>query len=318
MPRPARTILRLAPLVLLALLGAGAPPIVSEPVPEDPENEETSTPLPPIEVEPDPWLGEDEPLLAGPRLSEEQEGRTLVRFEFRGNLRRLDRTPEEAALDALNLPGPDRDKADEIVLRRRAALDRCVRGDLQILLALQAARQAGTKPESEPLAEALLDRIATMSGPIRFRDEIAESLPESARRDFQRMIDEYWRALVLDEVQQARNRRETLTLVAARVRVTLNTAANELRRAFERQYQPRERVLDVLVLELDLSADQEKKVTEPLRALADRTRSQPSAREAYDLTTKVLPYLNAEQRQVWSVVLFGVSPLDTPSPSGLP
>jgi len=278
-------------------------------VADEPESEETSTPLAPVEIEPDPWLGDNEPLLAGPRLSEEPIERTLVRFEFNGNLRRLDRTPEEAALDALNLPSAARDHADEILRTRRTALDEFVRADLDILLAAQKARQAGNKPEAATLVVDLRSRVEEISGPIPLRDAIARALPESERREFHRMIDEYWRALVLDEAQQAQNRKEKMTLSQARSRVTLNAAGTELRRAFERQYKPRENALVELVRLLELNADQEATIGKPIRELAERTKTKPSAREVYDLTNKVLSQLQPPQRRIWSQVLLGVSPL---------
>jgi len=292
----------------ISLIAACMASVAGEPV-----DEETSTPMTPVEVEPDPWIGDEEPLLAGPRLTEEAEERTLVRFEFNGNLRRLERTPEEAALDALNLPGVARDRADEVLRVRQTALDEYVRSDLAILLALQGARQAGNKPEVPVLVAALTERVEAVNGPMRLRDEIARTLPEPERREFHRMIDEYWRALVLDEVQQAQGRKEVFTLAQARVRVTLNSTGNELRRAFERQYKPRERAFDELFEDLSLSQEQEAKVRTPIRELVDRTKAKPSAREVYDLTNKVLPQLDAKQRSVWSQVLMGVSPLAAPA-----
>ncbi len=275
----------------------------------EPESEETSTPLAPLEIEPDPWMGEEEPLLAGPRLSEEPEERTLVRFEFNGNLRRLDRTPEEAALDALNLPRESRDQADEILRIRRTALDEFVRGDLDILLSVQQARQAGNKPEAEALVFGVQNRVEDINGPIRLRDVIAAALPEAERREFHRMIDEYWRALVLDEAQQAQIRKEKTTLAQARLRVILNATGTELRRAFERQYKTRENIFHELRNQLELKADQDEKVGKPIRELVERTKSKPSAREVYDLTNRVLSLLDPQQRRAWSQVLLGVSPM---------
>jgi len=275
----------------------------------EPADEETSTPMTPVEIEPDPWLGDEEPLLAGPRLADEADERTLVRFEFNGNLRRLDRTPEEAALDALNLPRAVRDRADEIMRMRRTVLDEYVRGDLEILIAIQKARQAGNKPEAETLVVEVANRVEGINGPIRLRDAIASTLPETERREFHRMIDDYWRALVLDETQQGQNRKEKMTLAQARSRVVLNAASTELRRAFERQYKPRENALAELARLLELKSDQEATIGKPIRELAERTKTKPSAREAYDLTNKVLAQLEPLQRRTWSQVLLGVSPV---------
>lgn len=295
-------------ILCLWLLGASSPE-VREPDPQ--HDEDISTRLEPNE--PDPWIGEEEPLLAGPRLTQEAEERTLVRFEFNGNLRRLDRTPEEAALDALNLPTEIRNHADDALHLRQTALDEFVRKDLGILLVLARARQAGNKPEAPALVSDFAERVEAVGAPLRLRDVIARSLPEADRREFQRMIDEYWRALVLDETQQARVRRETFTLSQARVRVVLNTTANELRRAFERRCRAGDGTIDRLAVRLELRPDQDAKVRTPLQELISKSRSKPNPRELYDLTNKVLPHLDPYQRRIWSEVLLGVSPLEAAS-----
>lgn len=276
----------------------------------EPDTEETSTPIAPLEVEPDPWLGDEEPLLSGPRLNDTAQDRTLVRFEFNGNLRRLDRTPEEAALNALNLPSKTRDEVDEIVRADQTALDEYVRTDLDVLVLLQSARQAGNKPEAAALVAQLSDRTGAPAGPIRLRDRLARVLPEAERREFQRMIDEYWRAVVLDEMQQAQIRKEKMSLQQARVRITLNSEANKIRRAFERRCSPREEILEQLIEALNLTAEQNEKVRKPIESVADRTKSKPNARDLYDLSVRVVPILDASQRLTWSRFLLGVSPIE--------
>lgn len=292
-------------ILCLWLLGASAP---DAPDADPQHDQEISTRLEPNE--PDPWIGDEEPLLAGPRLTQEAEERTLVRFEFNGNLRRLDRTPEEAALDALNLSAAARDRADDALKLRQTALEEFVRSDLGILLVLARARQAGTKAEAPALVADFTERVEAVNAPERLRDVLARSLPENERREFQRMIDEYWRALVLDEAQQAKLRRENLSLFQARLRIELNTTANELRRAFERRCRARDGTVDQLADRLELRADQESKVRTPLQELIEKSRSRPSPRELYDLTNRVLPQLDPYQRRVWSEVLLGVSPLE--------
>ncbi|MBX3387906.1 MAG: hypothetical protein KF691_00475 [Phycisphaeraceae bacterium] len=284
----------------------------------EPDSEEESSPLAPLAVEPDPWLGEEEPLLSGPRLSEEAEARTLVRFEFSGNLRRLDRTPEEAALNALNLPRESRDQVDKIVRESQTALDEFVSHDPDVFVLLQRARQAGNKPEAPALVAQLAEGIDRATGTVRLRDRLAPLLPESERRDFQRMIDEYWRAVVLDEMQQAQNRNDKFTLAQARVRVTLNAAATEIRRAFERRCVPHEHVLEELIVALDPSDKQNEKVRKPIEAAASRTKSKPNARDLYELSVRVVPALDAPQKLTWLRLLLGVAPpqLETAKSAG--
>ena len=195
----------------------------------------------------------------------------------------------------------------------QTALDECVRADIGILALLQNARQAGNKPEAAALVAQLADRLDGAVGPMRSRDRLARALPETERREFQRMIDEYWRAVVLDEMQQAANRKEKMTLAQARVRITLNAASNEIRRAFERRCSPRENILEQLVEALSPSAAQNEKVRKPIEAVAERTKSKPNSRDLFELSVRVVPALDASQRLTWSRFLLGVSPVEPDS-----
>lgn len=298
----------LAFLGLAVAYGAAALGAAREPV------EETSTPLPAAPaVEPDPWIGEEEPLLAGPRLEDEASERSLVKFDFNGGLRRLDRSPEEAALDALNLDSSSRDAADAILTERFSALDDAVRGNLELLIELNVARQAGNKPEAAVLLRRLLDKLEPLRmnarAQGRVRDRIAYVLPNEERREFSRLIDEYWRALVQDEMQQAEIRKEKLTLTQAYVRVTLGAVGTELRRSFERQFKAREKQFESLLVSLNLFPEQETKVRKVVQEFVERTKGKPNARESFELTMKILPELDPSQRRTLAAVLLGVSPM---------
>lgn len=282
----------------------------------DEPDSEISTPLPdPPVVEPDPWVGDDEPLLAGPRLDEEGAERTIVRFDFNGGLRRLDKSPEEAALNALNLDSVTRDATDDILSERFTALDDAVRDNLDLLVELNAARQAGNKPEAASRVQQLIERLESIRTSARswgrLRDRLGIVLTESDRRDFHRMVDEYWRAVVRDEMQQAQARKEKMTLAQAYVRVRLNATGLELRRAFERQFKSREKQFDVLLASLNLTPAQDAKIRKQVQDLLERTKGKPNSRESYDLTIKLLPDLDAAQRQTLARTLLGISPMDS-------
>lgn len=305
-------------LLGLAVTGMTPTPAIIMAAPDEPDSE-TSTPLPdPPPVEPDPWAGDDEPLLAGPRLDEEGAERTIVRFDFNGGLRRLDKSPEEAALNALNLDSVTRDAADDILSERFSALDEAVRDNLDLLVELNAARQAGNKPEAASLVQQLIERLESIRTSARsrgrLRDRLAILLPESDRREFHRMVDEYWRAVVRDEIQLAQARREKLTLAQAYVRVRLNATGLELRRAFERQFKSREKQFDNLLVSLNLTPAQDAKVRKQVQDLLERTKGKPGSRDSYDFTIKLLPDLDPSQRQTLARTLLGISPLASPEP----
>lgn len=124
-----------------------------------------------------------------------------------------------------------------------------------------------------------------------------------------RLIHDYERAAVADEVAQARDRKQTLTPDQALTRIRNAAIANDLRRSFERQVSGR-KVESASVLEaIDPWHEQDANVRKPLEQLSERAAI-PNGREWYDVTAKVLASLSPEQRKTLARMLFGVSPVE--------
>ncbi|MBS0190749.1 MAG: hypothetical protein JSR52_06320 [Planctomycetes bacterium] len=292
------------------------PLLVGAALAADPGADETSTPLPaPITHEPEPWEADPSPLLAGPRLEEDAADRTLVKFDFGGGLRRLDLTPEEAALDALNLDAETRARVDAIVREHRTFVEGLLRND--ILSTLSAARKAGIKGGA--LVEKLSSELqASGEGGSfgRFRDRIDGALPDPERREFHRLVDEYLRALVVDEMQQSQTRKEKISLSDARVRVTLAMAGNELRRAFERQFNSRPDQCALVLAAVAPQEDQNPAVRKEITDLKDRTKNNPGGRDWFELVVRNAPSLSGEQKASMLDLLLGLPPLTQAQTSG--
>lgn len=287
--------------------------------PGDPGDSEAATPLPP--PEPEPWAFDPEPLLAGPTVAAVST-KTLVSTELRNSMRRLDRTPEEAALDALNLTMAERAGAEDVLARHQSWLDEWMRNDLEPLERFLEARNAAGSSEGPRLGAAVFEQMmvvpdtsvaADTASRHSLRDAIAQAVPESDRAEFLKLIHSYESAAVADEIAQARDRKQTLTPDAALVRIRNAAIANDLRRSFERQVSGR-RVTSADVLEaIDPWHEQDANVKKPLEQLRDRV-AVPNGRDWYDATAKVLPSLSREQRTTLARMLFGVSPVDAAMP----
>lgn len=299
--------------VALCTGGAGRQrPAEQEPEPIDAE---VSTPMP--APEPEPWAFDPEPLLAGPAI-EAVSAKTLVTTELRSNMRRLDRTPEEAALDALNLTAAERAGAEDVLARHHSALDEWMRRDLQPLERFLEAR-AASGDEGDRLTAALVNELLSSSETSlssgsdatrrSLREAIAEAVPESDRAAFLKLIHDYERAAVADELAQARDRKQTLTPERALTRIRNAALANDLRRSFERQVNGRRLEASEVLDALDPWHEQDSNVRKPLEQLRERS-ARPNGREWYDVTSKVLGSLSPEQRTTLARMLFGVSPVE--------
>jgi hypothetical protein len=326
MPRRTSVLFTHAALVVgafsIAMLTGGASHRDGVVVPVDadePADEESSTPLPP--PEPEPWAFDPEPLLAGPAVAV-VSNKTLVSTELRNTMRRLDRTPEEAALDALNLSMAERAGAEEVLARHQSWLDEWMRLDLEPLERFLEVRNAAASAQGMRLGAAAFEQMmvvpessvaAEVPSRRSLREALADAVPESDRAEFLRLIHHYESAAVADEVAQARDRKQTLSPERALVRIRNAAIANDLRRSFERQVAGRG-VESAEVLEaIDPWHEQDANVRKPLEQLRDRA-AVPNGRDWYDTAAKVLPSLSREQRTTLARMLFGVSPVDIARP----
>ena len=155
MPRRSLVIVTHASLIAgafaVALMTGGASSHRAE-EPAGPTDEETSTPMP--APEPEPWEFDPEPLLAGPAIATVSSAKTLVTTELRNTMRRLDRTPEEAALDALNLTAAERAGAEDVLARHQSGLDEWMRHDFEPLERFLEAKAAGSGADADRLTAA--------------------------------------------------------------------------------------------------------------------------------------------------------------------
>lgn len=329
MPRRSLVIVTHASLIAgafaVALMTGGASSHRAE-EPAVPADEQTSTPMP--APEPEPWEFDPEPLLAGPAIATVSSAKTLVTTELRNTMRRLDRTPEEAALDALNLTAAERAGAEDVLARHQSGLDEWMRHDFEPLERFLEAKAAGSGADADRLTAALVQEVLSApetslapaaeamasggtAGPRRsLRVALAEAVPESDRATFLRLIHDYERAAVADEMAQARDRKQSLTPEQALTRIRNAAIGSDLRRSFERQLNGRGVQAAEVLEQVDPWHEQDSNVRKPLEQLRERA-AKPSGRDWYELTSKVLGSLSPEQRRTLARVLFGVSPVDS-------
>ncbi|MBY0113411.1 MAG: hypothetical protein K2Y21_11355 [Phycisphaerales bacterium] len=326
MPRRSIVIATQASLIAgafaVALMTGGASHQRSE-EPARPGDEETSTPMP--APEPEPWAFDPEPLLSGPSIAAVSSTKTLVSTELRNSMKRLDRTPEEAALDTLNLSMAERAGAEDVLARHRSALDEWMRCDFQPLERFLEAKSAGSGADADRLTAALVNDVlsapenslapAAPDSPApaarrSLREALADAVPESDRTTFLRLIHDYERAAVADEIAQARDRKQTLTPEQALTRIRNAAIGNDLRRSFERQVSGRGVEAAEVLDAVEPWHEQDSNVRKPLEQLRERS-PKPNGREWYELTSKVLSSLSPEQRTSLARMLFGVSPVES-------
>jgi hypothetical protein len=129
-------------------------------------------------VSPGGWSGalaqepaEDADALRGPAVP--AKPRSLVRHEASGQLIRVERRPEEAALDQLVLDPERREKAREVIAQRGAALRALLVEQIDLVKETTDAIQAGEREKAEELGRELSGASTPSRSAIRWLSRCA-------------------------------------------------------------------------------------------------------------------------------------------------
>lgn len=237
----------------------------------------------------------EQPDLSGPKVTVSAGPGTLVERDFQGRVRRLDVTPEEAALDLLDLDAETLDRIDRVLSERWAIIDRVVRENVETLVELASAQAAGETREVLGYVRHLLGEMSDLRERGRLEDELAALLEPSQRERFRALVREYRQAVIDDAIDQAKARGERLGRLQASVRVSLEEVGLEIRRSYERLVEPAQAELERLLSKLDLSPEQEVEIRRMVEDFAQRTKLNPTEKQKRELFWRLASKLNVEQ-----------------------
>lgn len=267
-------------------------------------------PQPPAEAEKPAQKTEAQPpeppadVLAGPTVKEAESGpASLIERDFMGKIKRLEQPPEEAALARLKLDAATREKVDGVLNARAAKLDKVVMNNLALLLKAQSAQATGDRAGQMDVVRELGEALKPVREGGRLRDQLAAQLPEKERKEFTRMVDGYWRAIVDEGVKEneASGKREGRLGVFSRE--ALKALGAEVKRSYERQIQARLGELESFMKALDLPPERDARVRTVISQYAQQALIKPDtmgygdAKARRTLFADVLKELTPEERQ---------------------
>lgn len=196
--------------------------------------------------------------LAGPTAAETPRQATLVERSYDGSVKRLETTPEEAAVALLDLAEGVQERVATIFVERAEFLDKVVAQELDLLIRLGNAGQAGDPRGVALEGIALYQRLGPMFDEGRLVDRVAAELPPERQREYRRLVREYWEAVVGEKQAAAKPRRR------GRVELLIEAKGEalgvELERSFERLLKGPGGGFDLLAGYLALRPDQEARI----------------------------------------------------------
>lgn len=234
--------------------------------------------------------------LSGPRLETPAASITLVETDYNGKVRRVEATPEEAAMKMITLEPADRARVDQVFADRARVMDGIIRDNLLLLNQIDTASKAGRKLETLVLLMDLYGKFQPLRDRGVLHDQVEATLPEPARPEFNRLVGGYWDAII----DEGRRLPKADGKPPARMEIVLGERfeifGREIERSFKRyEMTAVEDVLDKLVRGLELSADQQRSVEPIVDRLAQAIRAEAPEKERGLIVVQLTAFLTADQ-----------------------
>lgn len=236
-------------------------------------------------------------MLAGPPVRVSEPDRpTLIVWDYSGRLQRLDVSPEEAAVDLLDLDDATRESVLVIVSERAAVLDRVVIESLDLFQQFEVANSNDNGPAKAALIAELSRRLRPLLTRGMLFDEFYEVLPRDKAPQFAHMVDEYRRAAIEDARRQAEQEGRPFNALQAGLELRGQAFAQAIERSFARTTQAGEKEFEELLTRLDLSPEGEQIIRARATRFAEQTKLNPTKAQTLVFVLQVLSELEPAER----------------------
>lgn len=244
--------------------------------------------------------------LAGPKIDEKTAGPTLVRYDMSNRLRRLtDASPEEAALELLRLSEEEKSEVAHVLTERAKAVDEVVGNNLPLLLEATLARDANDRKALREHLGKLYEKFAAVRARGALKDEIAYVLTDEHASAFRTLVDDYWKAVVRDELKGRTSEMEGEKGRAIVVREALMAFGTEIRRSYERQVAQKTAQLEELIAKVQATPEQGEKIRQITSTAYQASAGKPTLQQKRETFAKVMRVLTREQQRVVLAELYG-------------
>lgn len=216
------------------------------------------------------------PPLSGPRVDAANETparQTLVERDFDGEVRRVETTPEEAAVAILDLDDETRARVERVFRERMKLIDAFVAENLDLLTKFGTADATGNKLDQLSLGLQAFNKLKPLRERGPLQDEIESLLPEASRAKFRSLVNGYWKAIHESHVAAARKSGDRKEADKAKWQVMLDeklkALGKEIERSAYRLVKNGELIYRYIAQGLNLTEEQAGKVRTKCHAFAD-------------------------------------------------
>lgn len=252
--------------------------------------------------------GED-PVLKGPAVPD-NVARTLIVRDARGNFRRVEGRPEEAAIVVLGLEGKTREKAVKICNDRANAIGMLLAEHVDLVKEATDAQIAG---KTADVAKTYA-RLREFYEPAPVRDPLAKGMSEllkpTQRAELDRLLNEYWAAAVDWELRNAKEKGPEAR-AKAEERLVFQIFQDEVRLAYERVLKPYRDRLEGVYAALEPTPEQRAQIRDVVLDLIREGKLKPTPEQRRAAMTRIYATLDEERKaKLFDLIVRQVVPND--------
>lgn len=238
-----------------------------------------------------------------PKADETSKGKTIIERDADGKLKRIEITPEEAAIQIMDLDPAERERVNKILAERAAILDEIVMKNFNLLGKLHAAVQSGDQEAMSKAYAGFTPKLERLSDRGRLEDEIKPELRMDHAPEFQRLVAEYRQALLQDRIREVKAQGKEPAPQAIVNREMLIATGEQIRRAYNRTVGTKVAEFDSALSKLALKPEQETKIRGLAADFARKYTGKATPEQKRELVMQMLTEMETDQRVAFARLL---------------
>jgi hypothetical protein len=230
---------------------------------------------------------------------------TLIRHDANGKIIRPDVSPDEAALELLDLDAGEKEAVNQLLTARHAILDQVIADNLRQLDKFLGIDTGDTQKERMQALKELITKTSVRDmGSVH--DHVAPLLAPQKAATYNDILSTYW-AAITQEDQSKTARGKPMTPEQIRGMETMLAYGGEITRSYERLVEAKADQLGAMVSHAKPTPEQDAKIKALISAYTEKAQGKPTASQKRDVFRSVLKELDFDQRQAMLAELYGVT-----------
>ncbi|GJQ28225.1 MAG: hypothetical protein HBSAPP03_01090 [Phycisphaerae bacterium] len=232
--------------------------------------------------------------LKGPQIPREVAV-TLVERDARGNFRRVEGRPEEAAAAKVLVEDAERERVREVGTARATAIGVFLIEHADRVREVADATLAGERDRASDMVRELWREFEPGEPEMPLVAPLASVMTEAQQAEIRRLVEEYWAAWIDWELRNARDKSDAARQ-RTRARLAFTLFQEEVRQAYERVIKPYADRIEALYAALDPTPEQRDAIKAVVIAFVRESKTRPTREQRHEVLTAIYRVLDDERR----------------------